>query len=36
MSEYIDEAQSDLMIKDCLAIKKILIASLKTAKDKKQ
>ena len=36
MSGYIDEAQGNSMINDCLEIKKILIASLKTAKDKKQ
>ena len=36
MSGYIDEAQGNSMINDCLEIKRILIASLKTAKDKKQ
>ena len=36
MSGYIDEAQGNSMINDCLEIKKILIASLKTAKDKKR
>ena len=36
MSGYIDEAQGNSMISDCLEIKRILIASLKTAKDKKQ
>ena len=35
MSGYIDEAQGNSMINDCLEIKRILIASLKTAKDKK-
>ena len=32
----IDEAQGNSMINDCLEIKRILIASLKTAKHKKQ
>ena len=36
MSGYIDETQGNSMINDCLEIKRILIASLKTAKDKKQ
>ena len=36
MSGYIDEAQGNSMISDCLEIKRILIASLKTTKDKKQ
>ena len=36
MSGFIDETQGNSMINDCLEIKKILIASLKTAKDKKQ
>ena len=36
LSGYIDEAQGNSMINDCLEIKRILIASLKTAKDKKQ
>ena len=36
MSGYIDEAQGNSMINDCLEIKRILIASLKTAKEKKQ
>ena len=36
MSGYIDEAQGNSMISDCLEINRILIASLKTAKDKKQ
>ena len=35
MSGYIDETQGNSMINDCLEIKRILIASLKTAKDKK-
>lgn len=35
MSVYIDEAQGNSMLNDCLEIKRILIASLKTAKDKK-
>ena len=33
MSDYVDETQGNSMINDCLEIKKILIASLKTAKD---
>ena len=36
MSGYIDETQGNSMINDCLEIKRILIASLKTAKDKNQ
>ena len=36
MSGYIDETQGNSMINDCLEIKRILIALLKTAKDKKQ
>ena len=36
MSGYIDETQGNSMINDCLEIKRILIASLKTAKDNKQ
>ena len=36
MSGYIDEAQGNSIINDCLEIKRILIASLKTAKDNKQ
>ena len=36
LSEYIDEEQGYSMIKDCLEIKRILIASLKTAKEKKK
>ena len=36
MSGYIDETQGNSMINDCIEIKRILIASLKTAKDKKQ
>ena len=31
MSEYLDEKTSDSLLKDCLDIKKILIASLNTA-----
>ena len=36
MSDYIDEAQGESMINDCLELKRILIASLKTAKEKKR
>lgn len=36
LSEYIDAEQGNSMIKDCLEIKRILIASLKTAKEKKK
>ena len=32
MSEYLDEKTSDSLLKDCLDIKKILIASINTAK----
>jgi four helix bundle protein len=34
LSEYIDEKEAKSLIDDCLEIKRILIASLKTAKDK--
>ena len=32
MSEYLDEKTSDSLLKDCLDIKKLLIASINTAK----
>ena len=35
LSGYIDDKQAQSLIDDCLEIKRILIASLKTAKDKK-
>ena len=35
ISEYLDDAQGGSMINDCLEIKRILISSLKTAKEKK-
>ncbi len=35
LSGYIDDKQAKSLIDDCLEIKRILIASLKTAKDKK-
>lgn len=35
LSEYIDEKLAQSLINDCLEIKRILIASLKTAKDSK-
>ena len=34
LSEYIDEKEAKSLIDDCLEIKRILIASMKTAKDK--
>ena len=36
MSGYIDDVQGQSMINDCLEIKKILIASLKTVKNRKK
>ncbi len=36
LSEYIDDEQGKSMLNDCLEIKRILIASLKTAKDTKK
>ena len=35
LSGYIDDKQAQSLIDDCLEIKRILIASLKTAKEKK-
>ena len=35
LSDYLDEKLAQSMIDDCLEIKRILIASLKTAKDSK-
>ena len=35
LSEYITEAEGDSLINDCLEIKRILISSLNTAKQKK-
>ncbi len=35
LSNYIDEKQAQSLIDDCLEIKRILISSLKTAKNKK-
>ena len=35
LSEYIDEKLTQSLINDCLEIKRILIASLKTAKENK-
>ena len=32
MSEYITEAEGDSLINDCLEIKRILVATLNTAK----
>ncbi len=32
MSEYITEAEGDSLISDCLEIKRILVATLNTAK----
>ena len=34
MSEYLSEAEGQSLIDDCLEIKRILVASLKTAKEK--
>lgn len=36
LSEYIDEKLANSLIDDCLEIKRILIASLKTAKENKK
>ena len=36
LSEYIDKEQGESMLLDCLEIKRILIASLKTAKETKK
>ncbi|MBQ7186624.1 MAG: four helix bundle protein [Ruminococcus sp.] len=36
LSEYIEEAHGESMLNDCLEIKKMLIASLKTAKENKK
>ena len=36
LSEYIEEAHGESMLNDCLEIKKMLIASLKTAKKNKK
>ena len=33
LSDYLDEAMSKLLLQDCLEIKRILIASINTAKD---
>ena len=33
LSEYIDKGQGNSMLNDCLEIKRILVASLKTAKE---
>ena len=33
LSEYIDKEQGNSMLNDCLEIKRILVASLKTAKE---
>ena len=35
LSDYIEKSHGESMLEDCLEIKRILIASLKTAKDKK-
>ena len=35
MSEYIDDKMSNSLLDDCLEIKRILIASLNTAKENK-
>ncbi|MGN0571530.1 MAG: four helix bundle protein [Candidatus Fimenecus sp.] len=34
MSEYIDEAMGNSLLQDCIELKRILIASLNTAKEK--
>ena len=34
MSEYLSEAQGQSLIEDCLEIKRILVSSLKTAREK--
>ena len=36
MSEYIDDKMSKSLLDDCLEIKRILIASINTAKENKQ
>jgi four helix bundle protein len=36
MSEYIDEKMSESLLNDCLEIKRILIASINTAKENKK
>ena len=36
LSDYVDETLGNSLINDCLEIKKILIASLKTAKNKQE
>ncbi len=36
LSEYIEKAHGESMLSDCLEIKKMLVASLKTAKNKKK
>ncbi|MBQ7071356.1 MAG: four helix bundle protein [Ruminococcus sp.] len=36
LSGYIEESQGESMLNDCLEIKRILVASLKTAKDNKK
>ncbi len=36
LSGYIEEPQGESMLNDCLEIKRILVASLKTAKDNKE
>lgn len=36
MSEYIDEKLSRSLLEDCLELKRILISSINTAKEKKQ
>ena len=36
LSEYISETEGNSLLKDCLEIKRILVASLKTAKSAKQ
>ena len=36
LSEYIDKEQGESMLSDCLEIKRILIASLKTEKESKK
>ena len=33
MSEYIDDKMSSLLLDDCLEIKRILVASINTAKE---
>jgi len=36
LTEYIEESHGESMLNDCLEIKKILTASLKTAKENKK